>query len=130
MSAWTAAAVADRRRDLAQRDIRAGDPLRRAVTYVLAAQQSPALVLAGSWVVSLLRDGVRPAHVRETLAEALDLDDIEVNMLEANERMGEALVAIGMAAGLPRPTAQQYWGAPEILAAVRELRAGRAAGPS
>lgn len=73
MSARTAVEVADRRRDLAQRDIRAADPLGRAAAYALAAQQAPALVLAGSWVVSLVRDGVRPAQVREALAAAQGL---------------------------------------------------------
>lgn len=71
MSAWTAAAVADRRRDLADPSARPGDQFARAVTYVLAAQQSPALVLAGSWVVSLFRDGVTAGQVRAALAAAL-----------------------------------------------------------
>lgn len=74
MSAWTAAQVADRRCDLARRDLRAGAPLHRAAAYALAAQQTPALVLAASWVLSLLRDGVRPAHVRAALADALAAD--------------------------------------------------------
>jgi hypothetical protein len=71
VSARTAVEVADRRRDLAQHDIRAADPLGRAAAYALAAQQAPALVLGWSWVVSLVRDGVRPARVREALADAL-----------------------------------------------------------
>lgn len=77
MSAWTAAAVADRRRDLADPTARPGDQFARAVTYALAAQQSPALVLAGSWVVSLFRDGVRPGHVRAALADALSEPRLE-----------------------------------------------------
>jgi hypothetical protein len=77
VSARTAVVVADRRRDLAQHDLRAGDSLGRAAAYTLAAQQPPALVLAGSWLVSLVRDGVRPAHVREALADTL----AELNVL-------------------------------------------------
>lgn len=76
MSARTAVEVADRRRDLAQHDIRAADALGRAAAYALAAQQAPALVLGWSWVVSLVRDGVRPAHVREALADALTADGV------------------------------------------------------
>lgn len=117
MSARTAAELADRRRDLAQHDIRAADPLGRAAAYALAAQQAPALVLVGSWLVSLVRDGVRPAHVREALADALAGID-ELGLLNANEALGDALVEIGMAVGLPRPTAQRHWGAAEVLAVV------------
>jgi hypothetical protein len=73
VSAWTAATLADRRCDLARRDVRAGAPLQRAAAYALAAQQTPAPVLAASWALSLLRDGVRPAHVRAALADAFGL---------------------------------------------------------
>jgi hypothetical protein len=128
VSARTAVEVADRRRDLARQDLRAGDPFGRAAAYTLAAQQTPPLVLAWSWLVSLARDGIRPAHVREALADALAGVD-EQGMIEANETMGDALVDIGMALGLPRPTAQSHWGVTEILAAIEE-RHGPPSDPS
>lgn len=118
MSAWTSAQLADRRRDLVDRDVRAGTPIQRAATYLTVQQQTPALVRWWSWWRSCW-EGVWPSRVREALAAALDLDEFDLHLLDANERMGEALVAIGMALGLPRPTAQHHWGAPEILAAIR-----------
>lgn len=48
-------------------------------------------------------------------------DELEEHFIDANERMGEALVKIGMALGLPRPTAQHHWGSPEILARIAEV---------
>jgi hypothetical protein len=48
------------------------------------------------------------------------LGEIEAGLVEANERLGSALVEIGMALGLPRPTAQHHWGAAEILARIHE----------
>lgn len=47
-------------------------------------------------------------------------DEMCAEIDDANTRMGEALVEIGMALGLPRPTVQHHWGAPEILARIRE----------
>ena len=44
------------------------------------------------------------------------MSDLDADILEANERMGEALVEIGMALGLPKPVAGVRWGAVEILA--------------
>jgi hypothetical protein len=86
VTARTAIEVADRRRDLAWHDLRAGDSLGRAAAYTLAAQQAPVLVLAGSWLVSLVRDGVRPAHVREALADTLaELNELGlVNVVEVD----------------------------------------------
>lgn len=46
------------------------------------------------------------------------VDEMEAHFLDANERMGEALVAIGMALGLPAPRVGATWGAPEILAKI------------
>lgn len=51
------------------------------------------------------------------------MDAMEEHFIDANERMGEALVQIGMALGLPRPTAQYSWGAPEILARISDIEA-------
>lgn len=49
-------------------------------------------------------------------------DEMEEHFLDANERMGEALVKIGMALGLPRPRVGVTWGAPEILARIGAAR--------
>lgn len=73
--------------------------------------------------------------VREALAAASrapgeprpTVDEMEAHFLDANERMGEALVAIGMALGLPRPRTGATWGAPEILA---KIAAGAPGEPS
>lgn len=61
----------------------------------------------------------------ELPADAVRLvpDDIAAEALDANERMGDALVQIGMRLGLPRPTAQVRWGAAEILARIDEVTA-------
>lgn len=126
MSAQTARTVADRRRDLVAQDLRAGDPLQRAAAYVTAMAQAPAPARWWSWWWSAWA-GAWPSRTCEALAAALDRDDITEGVLDANERMGEALVEIGMALGLPRPTAQHHWGAPEILA---QIRTGMATVPS
>lgn len=55
------------------------------------------------------------------------VDEMEAHFLDANQRMGEALVAIGMALGLPRPRTGATWGAPEILA---KIAAGAPGEPS
>lgn len=119
VSARTARDVADHRRHLAEGTVQAGPPLQRAAAYLLAMAQAPALVRWGSWWLSAW-EGVWPSRVREALADAVALADLD--LLDANERMGEALVEIGMALGLPRPTAQCRWGAPEILAAIDARR--------
>lgn len=50
----------------------------------------------------------------------------EMGFCDANERMGDALTAIGMALGLPRPGVDATWGAPEILARIEEDKVGDA----
>lgn len=52
--------------------------------------------------------------------EEAAVDEMEGHFIDANERMGEALVAIGMALGLPRPCVGATWGAPEILARIAQ----------
>lgn len=54
-------------------------------------------------------------------AEHATVDEMEAHFIDANERMGEALVAIGMKLGLPRPRTGATWGAPEILAQIADL---------
>jgi hypothetical protein len=51
------------------------------------------------------------------------MDDMEEHILDANERMGEALTEIGMNLGLPKPTPQYTWGAQQILVKIDELHA-------
>jgi hypothetical protein len=63
---------------------------------------------------------VSPPAIREEIARWLP-DEMEEHFIDANERMGEALVAIGMALGLPRPAVGCTWGAPEILATINGL---------
>lgn len=82
MSARTAVELADRRRDLAERDVRAGTSLGRAAVYLHVVQQTPTLPRWWSWVRSLLLDGVTPGRVREALAAAFDLVDIEAGAPE------------------------------------------------
>lgn len=53
----------------------------------------------------------------------IDRDEFAEHFIDANERMGEALTAIGMALGLPKPRPGATWGAPEILKRVARLRA-------
>lgn len=62
----------------------------------------------------------RCAFIAATLAPPT-VDEMEGHFIDANERMGEALVAIGMALGLPRPRVGVTWGAPEILARIADL---------
>lgn len=59
-------------------------------------------------------------------AAGRDLVDVEdgptaVELLDDNERLGAALVDIGIAVGLPRPSATVRWGAPEILARIATI---------
>ncbi len=51
-----------------------------------------------------------------------DDTSFEARLLGANEQLGDAIVQIGMALGLPRPDAQNHWGPAEILARITELR--------
>lgn len=51
-------------------------------------------------------------------AVRLVADEMAADILDANERLGEALVEIGMALGLPAPRTGATWGAPEILARI------------
>lgn len=63
--------------------------------------------------------------MRGALAEIERLradDPMAEHFLDANERMAEALTAIGMALGLPRPGVDATWGAPEILTRIEEVR--------
>lgn len=55
-------------------------------------------------------------------------DEVQEHFLDANERMGAALVEIGMALGLPRPGVNATWGVPEILAKIAEGAAADRAG--
>jgi|SRR5688500_3834322 len=52
-----------------------------------------------------------------------DDDDFVANLIAANEGLGEAQTAIGMALGLDPPRTGATWGAPEILARIAELGA-------
>lgn len=67
--------------------------------------------------------GALSAELAEARRVRADDDDFAANLLAANERMGEALVAIGMALGLDPPRTGKTWGAPEILARIAELNA-------
>lgn len=59
-------------------------------------------------------DGERPtSRVCDETCAAIDA---------ANDRMGEALVRIGMALGLPKPGPGRTWGTQEILARIKQLR--------
>ncbi|MFR9807093.1 hypothetical protein ACL02T_33070 [Pseudonocardia sp. RS010] len=64
------------------------------------------------------------AERRDLPADAVRLvpvrDEMEEHFIDANERMGEALVEIGMALGLGRPGVGHTWGSPEILAKIAE----------
>jgi hypothetical protein len=56
-------------------------------------------------------------------ADAVRLVPDDMDLLSVNERMGEALVQIGLALGLPRPSPRIRWGAPEILARIASMGA-------
>jgi hypothetical protein len=58
------------------------------------------------------------------LAGEAEPDEMEEHFLDANERLGEALTEIGMALGLPTPSARITWGRAEILARWASIRAG------
>lgn len=66
-------------------------------------------------------------EVAEAVTHLLDAQMHE-HFLDANERMGAALVEIGMALGLPRPGGNATWGVPEILAKIAEGAVGDPAG--
>lgn len=61
----------------------------------------------------------RPAAGRDLTA--VEDGPTAVELLDDNERLGVALVDIGIAVGLPRPSATVRWGAPEILARLATL---------
>lgn len=52
-------------------------------------------------------------------------DEFAEHFIDANERMGEAITAIGMALGLGRPGVGNTWGAPEILDRIAEWKAAQ-----
>ncbi|GEM_PF-6725667 len=61
--------------------------------------------------------------ISPAVSERIQRESVEESrLLDANERMGQALVQIGMALGLPRPRTGATWGAPEILARIAEQR--------
>jgi hypothetical protein len=51
-----------------------------------------------------------------------EVDEHRGHFIDANEAMGDALVAIGLALGLPRPGVDVRWGAKEIL---QRIHSGR-----
>jgi hypothetical protein len=69
-------------------------------------------------------------QMRALAADAGAADEMEEHFIDANERMGEALVKIGMALGLPRPGVGANWGAPEILARIAEVVPAAATTPT
>lgn len=91
-----------------------------AVTRLLAAQmaQDSPVCLSPAAAEAVLSAG-RPAA---------EPDEMQEHFLDANERMGAALVEIGMALGLPRPGVNATWGVPEILAKIAEGAAADRAG--
>lgn len=92
---------------------------RLALSWRVQPPQAHALeALAGD--VDQVRNHLADAAAVDTTAVPLvDTVPLPVDILAANERMGEALVEIGMALGLPTPSARVRWGAPEILARIR-----------
>lgn len=54
----------------------------------------------------------------------------ELGMVEDNEALGDALVEIGMAVGLPRPTAHHHWGKAAVLDRIAGLFADTLAAES
>lgn len=61
---------------------------------------------------------VEPSALPDDAVRLIPAEELETDLLDANDRLGRALVEIGMALGLPRPTARHRWGAPEILARI------------
>lgn len=74
---------------------------------------------ARRWVEAVRAVLARPAAGRD-LTDAED-GPTAVELLDALEGMGAALVDIGIALGLPRPSGIEVWGAPEILARIATL---------
>jgi hypothetical protein len=73
--------------------------------------------------VASIRDRLRAVLARPAAGRDLTAQDgpTAVELLDDNERLGVALVDIGIAVGLPRPSATVRWGAPEILARLATL---------
>ncbi|SFO26097.1 protein of unknown function [Pseudonocardia ammonioxydans] len=70
----------------------------------------------------------RSSRAQSAGRPAAEPDEMQEHFLDANERMGAALVEIGMALGLPRPGVNATWGVPEILAKIAEGAAADRAG--
>lgn len=65
----------------------------------------------------------QPERVETLPADAVRLVPDEMDLVDANERLGEALTEIGVALGLPTPNARIRWGAPQILARIASAAA-------